>query len=118
MRSRSPFLVLWVMAVTAATAAFTVYLALRMRSIEIGYELGRAHQHLGRLREVKRVLELELSSHETPERVDLVARNVLGMSEPAPERMLSAGVAPAAGEKSALVLPSEDGVPRKEMAAP
>ena len=31
-----------------------------MRSIELGYDLGRAHAHLGRLREVKRVLELEL----------------------------------------------------------
>jgi cell division protein FtsL len=116
MKRRRPFLVVWSLAVAAATSAFTVYLALRMRSIEIGYDLGRAHQHLGRLREVKRVLELELSSHETPERVDLVARAVLGMSEPSPDRMLSAGAPPAAGERSGL--PFEDGVPRKEPAKP
>jgi hypothetical protein len=44
--------------------------------------------------------------------VDLVARAVLGMSEPSPDRMLSAGAPPAAGERSGL--PSEDGIPRKE----
>ena len=97
-----PFLVLWTLAVAAATAAFTVYLALRMRSVELGYELGRAHAHLGRLREVKRVLELELASHETPERVDFVARSVLGMSEPSPDRILAAGPKPAASDEVAI----------------
>ena len=118
MKRARPFIVVWALAVAAATSAFTVFLALRMRSIEIGYELGRAHQHLGRLREVKRVLELELSSHQTPERVDLVARTVLGMSEPTPDRMIAAGVpTPAAAERGAE-LPSEDGVPRKETSSP
>ena len=84
----------WTLAVAAATCAFIVHLALRVRSVELGYELGRAHAHLGRLREVKRVLELELSSHKTPERVDLVARTLLGMSEPSPDRILSAGPRP------------------------
>jgi cell division protein FtsL len=106
MKSR-PFLVLWTLAVVAATAAFTVYLALRMRSIELGYELGRAHAHLGRLREVKRVLELELASHETPERVDLIAREVLGMSEPSADRILSAGPRPAVGERSGPMPPDD-----------
>jgi hypothetical protein len=46
------------------------------------------------LREVKRVLELELASHKTPERVDLVARSLLGMSEPSPDRILPAGAQP------------------------
>jgi cell division protein FtsL len=103
-----PFLVLWALAVAAATSAFTVYLALRMRSIELGYDLGRAHAHLGRLREVKRVLELELASHETPERIDLVARSVLGMSEPSSDRMLSAGPRPQVGEESGGPFPNAD----------
>jgi hypothetical protein len=99
MRSR-PFLVVWTLAVAAATSAFTVYLALRMRSIELGYDLGRAHAHLGRLREVKRVLELELSSHETPERIDLIARSVLGMAEPSADRILPGGPRPEVGEEA------------------
>lgn len=97
---RRPFLVVWAFAVAAATSAFTVYLALRMRSIELGYDLGRAHAHLGRLREVKRVLELERASHETPERVDLIARSVLGMGEAPPGRVIPAGPRPAVGEQS------------------
>ena len=104
---RRPFLVLWTLAVVAATSAFTVYLALRMRSVELGYDLGRAHAHLGRLREVKRVLELELASYETPERVDLVARSVLGMSEPSADRILPAGPRPVVGERGTLVVPEE-----------
>jgi cell division protein FtsL len=104
---RRPFLVLWTLAVVAATSAFTVYLALRMRSIELGYDLGRAHAHLGRLREVKRVLELELASYETPERVDLVARSLLGMSEPSADRILPAGPRPVVGERGDLVVPEE-----------
>lgn len=92
-RSRS-FLVLWTLAVVATTTAFVLHLALRVRSVELGYELGRAHARLARLREVKRVLELEISSHKTPERVELVARTLLGMSEPTPDRILPAGPEP------------------------
>lgn len=90
----SPFLTLWSLAVLAVTAAFVLYLGLRVRSVELGYELGRSHARVARLREVKRVLELELASHKTPERVELVARNLLGMSEPGPDRILPAGLEP------------------------
>jgi hypothetical protein len=106
-----PFLVVWTFAVAAATSAFAVYLALRMRSVELGYELGRAHAHLGRLREVKRVLELERASYETPERVELIARSLLGMSQPSEDRMLSAGPRPAVGEQN-------PGPPAEEPRAP
>jgi cell division protein FtsL len=88
------FLVLWILAIAATCAAFVFHLALRVRSVELGYELGRAHARVARLREVKRVLELELASHKTPERVDLVARTLLGMSEPTAERILAAGKPP------------------------
>jgi len=95
MKGERTFLVLWTLAVTAATAAFVLQLSLRVRSVELGYELGRTHAHIARLREVKRVLELELSSHKTPERVEFVARTLLGMSEPSADRILPAGVLPA-----------------------
>ena len=85
---------LWTVAVAAATAAFCVFLTLRVRAIEMGYELGRVHGQLGRLREVRRVLELEVASYQTPERVDLVARTLFGMAEPGVDRMLRAGPLP------------------------
>jgi hypothetical protein len=118
LKRKKPFLVVWLLAVTAATSAFTLHLALRMRSVELGYELGRAHSHLARLREVKRVLELELSSHETPERVDLVARSVLGMSEPSPDRILPAGPRPAVGEPGTGPLPEPAPAPAPKEATP
>ncbi len=94
LRRKSSFLVLWTLAVVASTAAFSAYLTLRVRAIELGYELGRSHGQLGRLREVRRVLELEVASYQTPERVDLVARTLLGMAPPGSDRMLSGGALP------------------------
>ena len=61
------------LAFIAATAAFVFHVAVRVRSIELGYQLGRKHAEVARLREVKRVLELERSAHETPERIDLIS---------------------------------------------
>jgi cell division protein FtsL len=93
-RRKGSFLVLWTLAVAASTAAFCVFLTLRVRAIEMGYELGRMHGQLGRLREVRRVLELEVASYQTPERVDLVARTLLGMAPPGNDRMLRGGALP------------------------
>ncbi|HEU5072510.1 MAG TPA: hypothetical protein VFU02_00015 [Polyangiaceae bacterium] len=93
-RRSSTFVTLWTLAVIAATTAFVLYLALRTRSIELGYELGRAHGRVARLREVRRVLELELSSYKTPERVDLVSRTLLGMDAPGADRILALGKQP------------------------
>jgi len=115
-RNERTFLVLWTLAVAAATAAFVLHLSLRVRSVELGYELGRTHAHIARLREVKRVLELELASHKTPERVEFVARTLLGMGEPTPDRILPAGAMPAeapgavpsAAPATALATPSEE----------
>ena len=95
MKSENVFFMLWTLAVLAATSAFVLWLGLRVKSVELGYELGRAHARVERLREVKHVLELELASHKTPERVDFVARTLLGMSEPTADRILPAGRRPA-----------------------
>jgi cell division protein FtsL len=97
MKQDRAFLALWILAVVSATAAFVLHLSLRVRSVELGYELGRTHARVARLREVKHVLELELASHKTPERVEFVARTLLGMSEPSADRILPAGALPAEG---------------------
>jgi cell division protein FtsL len=88
------FVISWTLAVAASTAALCVFLTLRVRAIELGYEIGRVHAQLGRLREVRRVLELEVASYQTPERVDLVARTLLGMAPPASDRVLSGASLP------------------------
>lgn len=111
MSEESKFLALWTLAVAAGTAAFVLHLGLRVRSVELGYELGRAHAHVQRLREVRHVLEVELGSQRTPERVDFVARTLLGMSEPTADRIRSAGQRPR-------VEASESATPGPDIVAP
>jgi hypothetical protein len=83
-----PFLAIWTLAVVATVAAFVLHLALRGRTVDLGYRLGRSRAEQARLREVKRVLSLEAASYETPQRVEMVARTLLGMTPPPPERVI------------------------------
>ncbi len=87
MRQR-PFLALWTLAVLAAVAAFVVHLGLRGKIVDLGYKLGRVRAEQARLREVKRALSLEAASYETPQRVEMVARTLLGMTPPPAERVI------------------------------
>ena len=82
------FLIHWTLAVLACCLAFVVHLAMRGRTVSLGYELGKARQEQARLREVKRVHELEAASYKTPQRVEIVARSLLGMEPPGPDRIV------------------------------
>lgn len=92
---RDAFLLLWTLAVAATVSAFVLHLALRGRSMQLGYELGKARQEQSRLREVERVMQLEAASYKTPERVEIVARTLLAMEPPSPDRIISLGPAQA-----------------------
>jgi len=94
-RRSNVFLLLWTFAVIATTASFLFYLAVRVESIEKGYDLGDSYAKIARLREVERVLELEQAAHNTPERIDMVGRTLFLMEEPAGERIFSAGNDPS-----------------------
>ena len=85
------FIALWTLATAAAVCAFLVHLALRGKTVALGYDLGRARAEQARLREVKRVLEVEAASYKTPERVEIVARTLLGMEPPSPDRIIAVG---------------------------
>jgi len=85
------FLLNWTLAVLATVCAFVVHLAMRGRTVSLGYELGKVRSEQARLREVKRVLELEAASYKTPERVEMVTRTLLGMEPPAPDRIVTIG---------------------------
>lgn len=82
------FLIHWTLAVVGCALAFVVHLAMRGRTVALGYELGKARQEQARLREVKRVHELEAASYKTPQRVEIVARSLLGMEPPGPDRIV------------------------------
>jgi len=93
--TRRAFLPLWTLAIAATVSAFVVHLALRGRTVQLGYELGRAHQEQSRLRELRRVLEVESASYKTPERVEIVARTLLGMEPPPSDRIVPVARAPS-----------------------
>jgi hypothetical protein len=84
----------------ASVSAFVLHLALRSKTMELGYELGRARQEQSRLREMHRVLEVEEASYKSPERVEIVGRSLLGMEPAPPERIVSIA-SPAASAASA-----------------
>lgn len=83
------FVATWTLAVVAAVSAFVLHLALRGKTVALGYELGKARSEQARLREVKRVLELESASYKTPERVEIIARTLLGMEPATPDRIIT-----------------------------
>lgn len=113
-----PFLALWTVAVVATVAAFIVHLALRGSTIDLGYKLGRARAEQARLREVKRVLSLEAASYETPQRVEMVARTLLGMTPPPPERVIALrGFSPSAPNGDEKADDMGDAVPAGSAAA-
>jgi cell division protein FtsL len=85
---RHAFLALWTLAIAASASAFIVHLALRGKTMQLGYELARAQHEQARLREVERVLEVESASYKTPERVEMVARTLLGMDTPSQDRIV------------------------------
>lgn len=97
------FLVVWTLCALATAALFLFYLAMRVRTVELGYELGQRHQELSRLREVERVLSLELSAHENPERVEIIAETLFGMERPDGERVRRIRMS-AGSDASALVV--------------
>ena len=107
-----PFLALWTLAVLATVAAFVVHLGMRGKIVDLGYKLGRARAEQGRLREVKRVLSLEAASYRTPDRVEMVARTLLGMTPPPPERVIVLPDAPVpASRRAAGGSPGQPAVP-------
>lgn len=100
LRRARVFLLHWTLAVVAASLAFVVHLAMRGRTVALGYELGKARQEQARLREVKRVHELEAASYKTPQRVELVARSLLAMEPPSADRIVPLRSRPRAAAKA------------------
>jgi len=106
-RPRRAFLPIWTLAIAATVSAFVVHLALRGRTVQLGYELGHSRQEQARLREVKRVLEVESASYKTPERVEIIARTLLGMEPPSPDRIVPLPQAPTSPASPA---PAQEGL--------
>ncbi len=91
MRKPTRFVALWTLAVVATACSFILYLALRSRAVELGHRLGKARAKQSQLRETRRVLQVEAVAYRNPERIDALARGVLQMEEPPPQRTFVVG---------------------------
>ena len=88
MKRRVSFIVLWTLAVAASASAFIVHLALRGRIVTAGYELGRAKEERRQLSETRKAMQTQIAAYKTPERVEGVARSLLGMDPPTSDRII------------------------------
>jgi biotin carboxylase len=98
------FVALWSLAVFATATAFILYLALRSRAVELGYKAGRARARQAQLRETRRVLQVEAVAYRNPERVEALAKGVLQLEEPPPQRIFVVGAPIEATEKQPKVM--------------
>ncbi len=101
------FVFVWVLAVVACASALVLYLGFRVRAVELGYELGELHKQSRHLQEMKQVLELEVASYQTPERVEFVGRSLLGLSEPSWDRVIPLGSLPPQESRAATDVASD-----------
>lgn len=90
-------LVLWVLAVVSASAAFVVHLSLRFEAIRLGYEVGAARREQHKLIDTKRLFTIESATLKEPSRVESVARGSLGMTVPTPDQTVVVGRGTSAG---------------------
>ena len=101
------FVFVWVLAVVACASALVLYLGFRVRAVELGYQLGELHNQSAHLQETKHALELEVASYQTPERIEFIARSLIGLSEPSWDRVIPSGALPASESPKAKHLASE-----------
>jgi cell division protein FtsL len=74
-----------------ATAGALAHVAVRMKGIEVAYDLGRERRANGELEEQRRRLNIEIGMLKDPMRVVGIARDQLKMAPPAPGDVIRAG---------------------------
>jgi cell division protein FtsL len=85
MRKTAVLFILGAFAIVVTAAA--LHVSLRYRVIRTGYAIGKTLAEKRALEEETRKLRLELSLLRSPERVERLAREKLGMVRPDPERI-------------------------------
>jgi cell division protein FtsL len=99
------------------TAGALAHVAVRIKSIEVAYALGRERHIATELEEQRRRLQIEIGMLKDPGRVVMIARDQLKMGPPGPDAIRALGdsrhladLAPAASPPSAK--PSHDSTAR------
>jgi cell division protein FtsL len=83
-KSVTPFILAGFAAVVVAA---TAHVSLRYRLIRAGYEIGERMEVIAALEQENRKLRLEQSFLRSPERIERLARDKLGLVRPDPERI-------------------------------
>ncbi|MDD5307087.1 MAG: cell division protein FtsL [Deltaproteobacteria bacterium] len=95
------YLALLLVVVALVAGAFVFHLYVRFEGIHLGYETSRARAVRARMLVERRELRLELASMKSPDRVEIEAREKLGMEVPDHARIIPIGgrqaPAPASG---------------------
>jgi len=75
----------WAFLLALLTAGALAHVGVRLKNLEIAYELGRERRVTTQLEERKRQLQIEIGMLKDPGRVISLARDKLKMGAPAPE---------------------------------
>jgi len=86
---KARFLALWTAAVLATAVSFVVHLTLRFETVRLGYQVSEARKIQRELLDSKRLLSLEAATLRQPDRIESIARGVLGMAVPEPSQIVS-----------------------------
>lgn len=71
-----------------ACALLIGYAWVQYRWVELGYRADQLDRQVVRLQDLNRALQLELATLSAPERLDLLARDRLGLQPPRPEQIV------------------------------
>ena len=77
-----------------ATAGALAHVEVRLKALEVAYDLGRERKIGSELEEQRRRLQIEIGMLKDPVRVVSIARGQLDMGPPAPEAIHRLGVGP------------------------
>jgi cell division protein FtsL len=81
---RKPVTLVILCVFAAIVTAATAHVSLRYRVIRAGYDLGERREEIRGLEEQNRQLRIELSFLRSPERIERLAREKLGLVHPEP----------------------------------
>ncbi|MES1171971.1 MAG: cell division protein FtsL [Bacteroidota bacterium] len=95
---------IWAFLLAIVTAGALAHVGVRIRGLQVGYDLGTERRVAAELEEQRRRLQIEIGMLKDPGRVISIARERLDMGPPAPEAILRlAGMGPNGGPAPASV---------------
>jgi cell division protein FtsL len=103
----------WAFLLALVTAGALAHVAVRMRGIQIAYDLGRERRINTELEEQRRRLNIEIGMLKDPDRVIGIAREKLHMGPPAPENVVRLDSGALGRRPVAAVLPAPASGARK-----